>query len=34
VDRCAWFTPDAARGKINPAQAELIGRLQALLDAA
>ncbi|HEX8318735.1 NUDIX domain-containing protein [Longimicrobium sp.] len=33
VDRCAWFTPDAAREKINPAQAELIGRLQALLDA-
>jgi predicted NUDIX family NTP pyrophosphohydrolase len=32
VDRCAWFTPDAARDKINPAQAELIGRLQALLD--
>jgi predicted NUDIX family NTP pyrophosphohydrolase len=32
VDRCAWFTPDAAREKINPAQAELIGRLQALLD--
>lgn len=33
VDRCAWFTPDAAREKINPAQAELIGRLEALLDA-
>lgn len=32
VDRCAWFTPDAAREKINPAQAELIGRLEALLD--
>jgi predicted NUDIX family NTP pyrophosphohydrolase len=32
VDRCAWFTPEAAREKINPAQAELIGRLQALLD--
>ena len=32
VDRCAWFTPDAAREKINPAQAELIGWLQALLD--
>jgi len=31
VDRCAWFTPDTAREKINPAQAELIGRLQALL---
>jgi predicted NUDIX family NTP pyrophosphohydrolase len=34
VDRCAWFTPDAARERINPAQAELIGRLQALLDGA
>jgi predicted NUDIX family NTP pyrophosphohydrolase len=34
VDRCAWFTPDAAREKINPAQAELIGRLQALLGGA
>ena len=34
VDRCAWFTPDEAREKINPAQAELIGRLQALLDGA
>ncbi|HEY7768592.1 NUDIX domain-containing protein [Longimicrobium sp.] len=32
VDRCAWFTPDAAREKINPAQAELIARLEALLD--
>lgn len=32
VDRCAWFTPDAAREKINPAQAELLGRLEALLD--
>lgn len=32
VDRCAWFTPEAAREKINPAQAELIDRLQTLLD--
>ncbi|HEY0037605.1 MAG TPA: NUDIX domain-containing protein [Longimicrobium sp.] len=32
VDRCAWFTLDAAREKVNPAQAELIGRLAALLD--
>ena len=32
VDRCARFTPDAAREKINPAQAELIARLEALLD--
>ena len=27
VDRCAWFTPQAAREKINAAQAELIDRL-------
>jgi predicted NUDIX family NTP pyrophosphohydrolase len=32
VDRCAWFDPDAARAKINAAQAELIDRLEALLD--
>ena len=31
VDRCAWFTPDAARARINPAQAELITRLEQLL---
>ena len=31
VDRCAWFAPDAARSRLNPAQAELIGRLQATL---
>ena len=28
VDRCAWFDPAAARGRMNPAQAELIGRLE------
>jgi predicted NUDIX family NTP pyrophosphohydrolase len=28
VDRCEWFEPDAARQKINPAQAEFIGRLE------
>lgn len=33
VDRCAWFTPDQARIAINPAQAELIDRLRALLNA-
>jgi predicted NUDIX family NTP pyrophosphohydrolase len=33
VDRCAWFDPDAAREKINPAQAELIDRLLALQSA-
>jgi predicted NUDIX family NTP pyrophosphohydrolase len=27
VDRARWFDPDAARRKILPAQAELIGRL-------
>ena len=32
VDRCAWFDPDAAREKINAAQAELIARLEALLE--
>lgn len=31
VDRCAWFEPGAARARINPAQAELIGRLEAAL---
>src|SRR6185436_15704285 len=29
IDRCAWFDPDTARLKINPAQAELITRLEA-----
>jgi predicted NUDIX family NTP pyrophosphohydrolase len=31
VDRCAWFRPEIARGKINPAQAEFIDRLEAEL---
>lgn len=31
VDRCAWFDPARAREKINPAQAELIDRLLAVL---
>jgi predicted NUDIX family NTP pyrophosphohydrolase len=31
VDRCAWFSPDSARTRLNPAQAELIGRLEAAL---
>ncbi|CAN5846419.1 NUDIX domain-containing protein [soil metagenome] len=31
VDRCAWFQPDAARTRLNPAQAELIDRLAAAL---
>lgn len=32
VDRCAWFDPAEAREKMNPAQAELVDRLEALLD--
>lgn len=32
VDRCAWFTIDEARGKINPAQAELLDRLVVAVD--
>jgi predicted NUDIX family NTP pyrophosphohydrolase len=28
VDRCAWFDPQSAREKINPAQAALIDRLE------
>jgi predicted NUDIX family NTP pyrophosphohydrolase len=31
VDRCAWFDVPTAREKINPAQAELIDRLQVVL---
>ena len=27
VDRAQWFSPDAARLKLNPAQAEFVGRL-------
>jgi len=30
VDRAGWFSPDEAREKINPAQAEFIDRLEAL----
>ena len=33
VDRCAWFDPVTARARINPAQAELIDRLEAHLHA-
>ena len=32
VDRCAWFDVSTARERINPAQAELIDRLEALLE--
>jgi predicted NUDIX family NTP pyrophosphohydrolase len=28
VDRCEWFSLDEAREKMNPAQAELLDRLQ------
>jgi len=31
VDRCEWFDAGSARHKINPAQAELIDRLEAVL---
>jgi len=31
VDRCAWFSPAVARTKINPAQSELIDRLESTL---
>ncbi len=31
VDRCAWFSPEEAILKINPAQADLISRLAKLL---
>ena len=33
VDRCAWFDHRVAREKINPAQAELIDRLEMVLSA-
>lgn len=33
VDRCAWFSTDLAREKINPAQAEFIDRLLSALAA-
>ena len=31
IDRCGWFSADAAREKMNPAQAEFIDRLESLL---
>jgi predicted NUDIX family NTP pyrophosphohydrolase len=31
VDRCAWFDPETAKSKMNPAQAELVDRLVAAL---
>ena len=32
IDRAGWFALDAARAKLNPAQAELVDRLAALLE--
>lgn len=32
VDRCAWLPPDEARRRLNPAQAELVGRLEEVLE--
>jgi predicted NUDIX family NTP pyrophosphohydrolase len=34
VDRAAWFTPEAAAEKINPAQVELLTRLRSALEQA
>jgi predicted NUDIX family NTP pyrophosphohydrolase len=31
IDRAAWFSPSVGREKINPAQIELIDRLEAFL---
>jgi predicted NUDIX family NTP pyrophosphohydrolase len=31
VDRCGWFDPRTARTKLNPAQAELLDRLETSL---
>ena len=31
VDRCAWFSAAEARARMNPAQAEFVGRLEAML---
>jgi predicted NUDIX family NTP pyrophosphohydrolase len=32
IDRAEWFALDAARAQLNPAQAELVDRLEALLE--
>lgn len=32
IDRCGWFSPEAARVKMNSAQAELVARLETALD--
>jgi predicted NUDIX family NTP pyrophosphohydrolase len=31
IDRCGWFDPASAKAKMNPAQAELVDRLEAAL---
>ena len=31
VDKCGWFDPATAKAKMNPAQAELVDRLEAAL---
>jgi predicted NUDIX family NTP pyrophosphohydrolase len=31
VDRCMWANPATARAKMNPAQAELVSRLEGTL---
>lgn len=31
IDECQWFAPDEARRRLNPAQAEFVDRLEALL---
>ncbi len=31
IDRCAWFSPDEARRRLNAAQSEFVGRLEELL---
>lgn len=31
IDRCAWYPPDGARDRINPAQAAFIDRLETLI---
>jgi predicted NUDIX family NTP pyrophosphohydrolase len=31
VDRCGWFDAASARERMNPAQAELVGRLETVL---
>jgi predicted NUDIX family NTP pyrophosphohydrolase len=33
IDRCQWFDATSAIEKMNPAQSELVGRLQSLLKA-